>query len=164
VVRPLDDARPPDVAGAAVRPLDDARPHDVAGAAVRPLDEALPAGAAVRPLVDALPTENVPVLAVGSQVANTPALARPLADTLPTENGPVLPDEPQDAPAQASQSGEPSVALPDFINSLRLPLQEPLVDSTPIRRISRRASPPLVPQRSVRLAALTHRRDPRPEV
>jgi hypothetical protein len=44
--------------------------------------------------------------------------------------------------------GGPDVSLPDFIASLRLPLQEPLVASTPIRRISRRPSPP-VPRRSV---------------
>lgn len=54
-------------------------------------------------------------------------------------------------------------SLPDFINSLRLPLQEPLIDSTPIRRICRRISL-VVPRRSVRIAALTHLRDPRLEV
>lgn len=54
--------------------------------------------------------------------------------------------------------------LTDFNDSLRLPLQEPpLVESTPIRRVSHRISP-LVPRRSVRLAALTHHRDPRLEI
>jgi hypothetical protein len=53
--------------------------------------------------------------------------------------------------------------LTDFIVSLCLPLQEPLVESIPIRRVSRRVSP-LVPRLSIRLAVLTHHRDPRPEI
>jgi hypothetical protein len=55
-------------------------------------------------------------------------------------------------------------SVPGFIDSLRLPLQESLLPYTSIRRVSHRASPPLVPRRSVRIAALSHRRDPKPEI
>jgi hypothetical protein len=52
--------------------------------------------------------------------------------------------------------------LPEFIHALRLPLQEPLIDSTLIRRTSRRVSPVIL-RRSTRIASMTDLRDPRPE-
>lgn len=64
------------------------------------------------------------------------------------------------APADAG-----ATSLPAFIDSLRLPLQEPLIDSTPIRRVScvSRQVNSVVPRRSTRIASMSHLPDPRPE-
>jgi hypothetical protein len=72
--------------------------------------------------------------------------------SLGSDAGPPSPGAPASLPA----------TLPEFIHALRLPLQEPLIDSTPIRRTSRRVSP-VVPRRSTRIASMTHLRDSRPE-
>jgi hypothetical protein len=58
---------------------------------------------------------------------------------------------------------EPSVGgISEFIDSLKLPVQETLL-STPIRRVSRRRAVSVVPRRSGKLAAKTNMREPMPE-
>ena len=53
--------------------------------------------------------------------------------------------------------------LSEFIQSLRLPLQEPLITCAPCLRVSRRNDCDLVPRRSDRLAAKSAFGDPKPE-
>ena len=56
------------------------------------------------------------------------------------------------------------MSVPDFINSLRLPLEEALIKSPPRLRVSRHVDYSLVPRRSDRLAAKSGYRDPKTEV
>ena len=53
--------------------------------------------------------------------------------------------------------------MSEFIQSFRLPLQEPLITSAPRLRVSRRNDCDLVPRRSDRLAVKSAFRDPKPE-
>jgi hypothetical protein len=53
--------------------------------------------------------------------------------------------------------------LQNFIASLKLPLEEPLIASSPRRRVSRLDDSVFVPRRSDRLAAKSIHRDPNPE-
>jgi len=56
------------------------------------------------------------------------------------------------------------MSVPDFINSLRLPLEEALIKSPARLRVSRHVDYSLVPRRSDRLAAKSGYRDPKTEV
>jgi hypothetical protein len=57
----------------------------------------------------------------------------------------------------------PTASLQNFIASLKLPLEEPLIASSPRRRVSRLDDSVFVPRRSDRLAAKSIHRDPNPE-
>jgi hypothetical protein len=57
----------------------------------------------------------------------------------------------------------PAASLQSFIASLKLPLEEPLIASSPRRRVSRLDDSVFVPRRSDRLAAKSIHRDPNPE-
>ncbi|KAK8458054.1 hypothetical protein SEVIR_3G293402v4 [Setaria viridis] len=78
-----------------------------------------------------------------------PLLASPVADP-PTAPAPVAA-----APTAASVAA--------FIDSMRLPLQEPLIKSPPRTRTSRVVDDDWIPRRSVRLAAKSAFRDPNHE-
>jgi hypothetical protein len=71
----------------------------------------------------------------------------------PTDGGPSTPLHGTDSP--------PSVE--DFIASLKLPLETPLIQSPPRLHVSRIPDENWVPRRSERLAAMSGFRDPNPE-
>lgn len=69
-------------------------------------------------------------------------------------------------PPPTSVAASPSVqptSVEDFIADLKLPLEEPLIQSPPRHRVSRVPVDNLVPRRSDRLAAKSVYRDPNPE-
>lgn len=108
-----------------------------------------------------------PVAHPASSPPGEPLLAQEMevpgaqAEEAPETTSPVV--APLGTGASSVQAASTPEMLPSFIDSLRLPLGEPLVESTPIRHVSRRVSP-IVPRRSVRIPALTHHRDLRPEI
>lgn len=64
---------------------------------------------------------------------------------------------------EAAVLAQQATLLAGFIDSLRLPLQELLITSTPLRRTSHQVSP-VVPRRSVCIALSMHLRNPNLEV
>jgi hypothetical protein len=101
-----------------------------------------------------LPLE-VEVLEEGAKVvaiADVGALTPPRA----TAAAPPAPPKPV--------AGAPTVAsVTAFIDSFRLPLEEPMIKATPRAWIPRRRDADWTPRRSVRLAAKAASRDPNPE-
>jgi len=78
----------------------------------------------------------------------------------PQDGGRTQPGSPA-AVAGSSTTAFPSVMA--FIDSLELPLQEPLIKTAPRPRQGRRIDDSVVPRRSDRLAAKSVFRDPQPE-
>lgn len=80
-----------------------------------------------------------------------------------TADGTVAPRRVDTAPALAASAMSQPQQVISFADSLRLPLEEPLLRTAPRVRVSKDVDDWWVPRRSDRLAAKSAFRDPQPE-